>query len=148
MLVEDAAPESLNGHVEDVSCDSEDEDQSQGAADPSHGRVCDDRDRGDAEGDGNNKAATFTHKIALLFLEGAQLARIGDRVADVAQRVEQFLGTRGRRIVLDERLLVREAHRYLIDAGQTAERLFDGARAQRAMKTADPCPDPCPAGSI
>jgi hypothetical protein len=105
-------------------------------ADPAYLGIGDDRDGRDAQDHGQNETVALADQLAFLFLEGPQLARVVYRVADIAQRPEQFLGAHHLRVVLDERLFVGEAHRDLI-AGQAAERLLDRARAQRAVKSAD-----------
>src|SRR5258708_36450148 len=68
----------------------------------------------------------------------AALARVGDRITDVAQGLQQLLRTGYSRVVFDQRLFVRQAHGHLVDAGHSAERLLDGAGAERAMKPPDP----------
>src|SRR6516225_9028091 len=163
MLVEDAAPQRLHGHVEDVPPDTEDQRQRQGTdyprssrsqiarevevkqtarhdgqaakggggseeafrpqhqehqsaeaqtdegrqkADPAYLGIGDDRDGRDAERHGKNETVALTDKLAFLFLERPQFARVVYRVADVAQRTEQLLGAHHLRVVLDERLFV------------------------------------------
>src|SRR6266849_8673872 len=195
MLVEDAAPQRLEGHKKNVPSDSEDErkrqsggepwrgmrqislqievektqghdreahrgpdgrpqparsqdqenesakteaNQGRKKADPPHRRIGNDRNRSDAENDRKDEATGFAHQIALFFFEGPELAGVGDRIADVAQSLQQLLRTRDSRVIFDQRLFVRQAHSDLVDAGHSSESLFDRAGAQRTMQTSDP----------
>src|SRR2546428_12020306 len=101
-------------------------------------RVRNERDGGDAQDDGGDEAPPLADEVPLFRLEGAQLARIGDGVADIPQRLEERLGPRDLWIVFDERLLMRETHRDLVDARHASERLFDGPSTQGAMQATDP----------
>src|SRR5437899_3406537 len=96
-------------------------------------RVRNERDGGDAQDDRRDEAPPLADEIPLFLLEGAQLARIGDRVADLPQRLEERLGPRDLWIVFDERLFMRETHRDLVDTRHESEGLFDGPGTQRAM---------------
>lgn len=62
-------------------------------ADRSYGRVGNDRNRGDAENDREDEAPGFALQIALFVFEGPQLPGVGDRIADVAQSLQQLLRT-------------------------------------------------------
>src|SRR6516162_4002440 len=108
--------------------------------DPTHGRIGNDEDGCNAEGDRGDKAPGLAHEIAFLLFEGPQLARIGDGVADIAQGLKQLTGARHRRVIFDERLLMRETDRHLVNAGQPTESFFDSPGAERAMQSADPRP--------
>ncbi len=55
-------------------------------------------------------------------------------IKDVTFKIPKF-----GRVVFDQRLLMRQAHGYLVDAGQSAKRLLDCAGAEGAMETTDPC---------
>ncbi len=194
MLVENAAPERLNGHVKNVPPDPEDEHQGEGKgqpwsggdkislqveiqqrqrhhrqadearrrdpesgrsqdqenksaeaqahqcreeADPADGRICNDRDRRDAQHHGNNEASCLVHKISLFFLVWPELAGIGDGVPDVAQRLQKHLRAGNRGIVFDQRLFMGQAHGHLVDAGKSPERLLNGAGAKGAVQPTD-----------
>jgi hypothetical protein len=198
MLVEDAAPQRLEGHKQNVASDSEDERKCQSAgepwrctrqismqiegektqghdrkahrgsdggpqsarsqdkeneapeteanqrgqkADPSDGRIGNDRNRSDAKNHREDEAPGFADQIAFLLFEGPELAGVGDRIADVAQGLQQLLRTRDSRVIFDQRLFMRQAHSDLVDARHSAERLLDGAGAERAMETSDPSAD-------
>src|SRR6266849_6138989 len=101
-------------------------------------RVRNERDGGDAQNDRRHEAPPLADEIPLFLLEGAQLARIGDRVADILQGLEECLRSRDLWIIFDERLLMRETHRDLIDARHASQRLFDGPGTQGAMQATDP----------
>jgi hypothetical protein len=83
---------------------------------------------------GSHEATRLAHEVALLFFVGPEFARVGNGVADVAQGLQQPLGTRNGRIVLDEGLLMREANRDLVDPRHAAEGLLDRSRAERTMQ--------------
>jgi len=97
--------------------------------DPTDGRIGDNRDGGDAEGNRDHETPRLAHEIALLLLKGAQFARVVDRVADIAERLEQRLRPRDAGVVFDERLLMGQAHGDLVDARQPAQCLFNRASA-------------------
>src|SRR5260370_39908383 len=107
-------------------------------ADPSHCRIGNDGNRGDAENHREDEPLGFAHQIALFFFKCPELARVGDRIADVAQSLQQLLWTRDGRVVFDQRLLMRQAHGDLVDTRHSSESLFDGPGAERAMKPPDP----------
>ena len=95
------------------------------------------RDGQEAERGCGEEPPPLGDELALLFLEGAQLVRVMDRVADVPQCPEQGFRGYDLWIVFDERLLVGQADRDLVDAFVPSERLLDGAGAQRAVQPAD-----------
>ena len=64
-----------------------------------------------------------------------------DRVPDVAQRLQDGLRADAAGVVLHQRLLVGEADRDLLHAGQPTQRTLDGAGAQRAVQPTDARPD-------
>lgn len=103
-------------------------------ADP---RVRDDGYRRNTERDRDHETSALADEIALFLLEAAQLTRIVQRVADVAQRLQQFGRIGARRIVFNQRLLVRQAHRHLVDARLAPKCFLDGADAERAVQAAD-----------
>lgn len=91
--------------------------------------------------DRDEEAPSLAHQLALLFLEGTELAGVVQRVADIAQHLQQLVGADSNRVVFDQRLLVRQAYRHLVDTCLAAQRLLDGAGAERAVEPADARPD-------
>ncbi len=79
----------------------------------------------------------LANEVAFFLFEGSQLAWIGNRVADIPQRLQELLRASNGRIVFNERLLMREAHGDPVDSRHPAERFFDGAGAERAVQSAD-----------
>src|SRR3546814_1967002 len=76
----------------------------------------DEADREQAQSRGDQEAPPLAHEIALLLLEWADLARVRDRVADIAQDLQKRVRAGNARIIFHERLLVRQADRHLLDA--------------------------------
>src|SRR3546814_6944353 len=97
----------------------------------------DEADREQAQSRGDQEAPPLAHEIALLLLEWADLARVRDRVADIAQDLQKRVRAGNARIIFHERLLVRQADRHLLDARLAPEHLLDRAGAKRAMQDAD-----------
>ena len=108
----------------------------------------DERDRSEAQAHGDDEAPSFANEIALLFFEGAQLARIGHGVTDILEGLQHFLGMGDRRIIFDQRLLVGEADGDLVDAGKPTQRFFDRSGAERAVEAPNAGADLLAAGTV
>ena len=63
-----------------------------GKTDRAHRRIGNDRYRRDAEANREDEAPNLVHQIVLFVFKGSELARVGNRGAYVAQRLEQMLG--------------------------------------------------------
>ncbi len=107
---------------------------------PGHGG--DQPDRCQAGGDRAKQAHALADERGFFLLERAQLARVVQFVADVPQRRQDLLRGDDAGVVVDQRLLMRQAHRDLADPVHPAQRLLDRAGAQRAVQARDPGPDP------
>ena len=115
-------------------------------ADP--GRIGDQRHGDEAEGGRGEESLAFADELALLLLERPQLARIGNRVADVAQDPKELFGPRDLGIVFDQRLFMRETDRNLIDPRPASQRLLYRASTKRAMKAANAGANTNPVGPL
>ncbi len=84
---------------------------------PDAGDVDDESYGSEAGGDGDEEPLAFTDEVGLLLLEGAQLARVVEVVADVPQGGENVLGADLGGVVVHQRLLVSQADGHLVHAG-------------------------------
>ena len=101
-------------------------------------RSCDQSDRRQTQGNGRKEATAFVGEGRLLLFERLGLARIGDRVSHVAERLHENFRAHGVGIVFDQGLLVGEAHRHRVDARLVPEGFFDRARTEGTVHPADP----------
>jgi len=101
----------------------------------------DEPDGGQAGGHVHEKTLALADEVGLFLLEGPQLAGVVEVVADVPQGGEEVLGPDHGGVVVDQGLLVRQAHRHLVHPRVAAQGLLDGAGAEGAVKAGDAGPD-------
>ena len=87
---------------------------------------------------GGEELITVMAQLRLLLFEAADLTRIAHRVPQAAQGILERSSSDPRRIILDQHLLVRKVHVYIVHTVHLRESLIDRGHAEGALHPADP----------
>lgn len=109
-------------------------------------RIPDQSHRRDGHRQSGEKAPTLSDQRAFFLFKWPQLPRVRDRVADIFERLQQVLGARDARVVFDQRLFVRQAHRDFVHTRLPAQRLLNSAGAEGTVEPANACADSAATG--